>query len=237
MASSLSQERIYSLIPDVRLLKPHHIAALKQIAMLGGAREYVSFSSATFGSMLGVSQQTASKRLLDLIREGLISRNIVARREQVKLTVKGAEVLRREFADYKIIFEAAKEIALTGVLTSGLGEGAFYMRQKGYKEQFARKLGYEPYEGTLNLHCSGKDIANLEVLRQAEGIGIDEFRSGGRMFGGAKCFRARLNGADCAVIMPLRSHYSDTVELISKFNLRTRLGLSDGDAVELVVSL
>jgi len=218
-------------------LKPHHITALKHIAMLGGVKEHVSFSSATFGSMLGISQQSASKRLLDLTRDGLISRNIVARREQVKLTTKGVEVLRREFADYKIIFEAAKELTLTGVLMSGLGEGAFYMRQRGYKEQFARKLGYEPYEGTLNLRCSGKDLANLEVLRQAEGIQIDEFRSGGRMFGGAKCFRARMASVDCAVIIPLRSHYSDTVELISKSNLRTRLGLSDGDSVELSVLL
>lgn len=205
--------------------------------MLGGAKELISFSSSTLGSMLGVSQQTASKRLLDLISEGLISRNIVARREQVKLTTKGLDVLRREFADYKLIFEVAKELTLTGFLTSGLGEGAFYMRQKGYKEQFARKLGYEPYEGTLNLRCSGKDLANVEVLRQAEGIQIDEFRGGGRMFGGAKCFRARMDNVDCAVIIPLRSHYSDTVELISKFNLRTRLGLSDGDSVELSVLL
>ena len=205
--------------------------------MMGGAREFVSFSSANFGSMLGVSQQTASKRLLDLIGDGLILRNIVARREQVKLTPKGVEVLRREFAEYKIIFEAARELTLAGILTSGLGEGAFYMRQRGYKEQFARKLGYEPYEGTLNLRCAGKDLANLEILRQAEGIHIDEFRSGGRMFGGAKCFRARMNSVDCAVIMPLRSHYSDMVELISKSNLRTRLGLSDGDSVELLVFL
>jgi riboflavin kinase len=46
-----------------------------------------------------------------------------------------------------------------------------------------------------------------------------------------------MASVDCAVIIPLRSHYSDTVELISKSNLRTRLGLSDGDSVELSVLL
>jgi riboflavin kinase len=218
-------------------LKPYHIATLKHIALLGGVKGPVSFSSASLGCVLGVSQQTASKRLLDLARDGLITRNIVARREQVKLTSKGVEALRREHADYKRIFEISKELILRGVVESGLGEGAFYMRQKGYKEQFARKLGYEPYEGTLNLRCSGKDMANLDVLRQADGIQIEEFHSGGRMFGGAKCFRATMSGVECAVIMPLRSHHSDTVELISRVNLRTRLGLKDGDTAELSVLL
>lgn len=218
-------------------MKPHHVATLKHIALLGGLREPVSIASKDFGAAIGVSQQSASQRLLDLVEEGLITRTVVSRRGLVKITAKGAEVLRREYADYKMMFELGKELTLRGAVESGLGEGAFYMRQKGYKEQFIRKLGFEPYEGTLNLRCSGVDLANLEVLRQAEGVAIEEFHSGGRTYGGAKCFRARMTGVDCAVIMPLRSHYSDTVEVISKQNIRARHGLKDGDIVELAVLL
>ena len=218
-------------------MKPHHVAALKHIAMLGGTREAVSFSSKELGLALGVSQQAASQRLLDLTREGLITRNIVSRRELVKLTPKGVETLRREYADFRIIFEAAKEMNLRGVVTSGLGEGAFYMRQKGYKEQFKRKLSYEPYEGTLNLRISGTDLAKLDIMREAEGIEIEQFEGAGRTFGGAKCFRARIHGLECAIIMPLRSHHSDAVEVISRHNLRSRLGLNDGDSVEMIITL
>ena len=218
-------------------MKPHHLAALKHIALLGGARDAVSFSSREFGLALGVSQQTASQRLLDLAREGLIARSIVSRKELVKLTQKGVDLLRRDYADYKLIFETPQEVRVTGAIASGLGEGAFYMRQRGYKEQFKRKLGYEPFEGTLNLRCGVDELAKLEILRRAEGIRIDEFESGGRTFGGAKCFKARMEGADCAVVMPLRSHYSDTVEVISRQNLRARFNLSDGERVELIVLL
>ena len=218
-------------------MKPNLIAALKHIALLGGVRETVSFSSKELGLALGISQQAASKRLLDLTREGLIMRNIVSRRESVRLSAKGIDILRREFAEFKLIFDQAKELSLSGVVVSGLGEGAFYMRQKGYKEQFRRLLDYEPFEGTLNMRIPGEELTKLEVLRQAEGMAIEPFESGGRTFGGARCFKAKVQGVDCAVVMPLRSHHSDVVEIISRNNLRARLDLKDGDSVEAIVLL
>ena len=36
-------------------------------------------------------------------------------------------------------------------IVSGMGEGAYYMSLKGYRNQFIEKLGYEPYPGTLNV--------------------------------------------------------------------------------------
>ena len=111
------------------------------------------------------------------------------------------------------------------------------MRQRGYKDQFRSKLWFEPYEGTLNLKMSGADLAKLEILRESPGIEISGFESGGRTFGGAKCFLATLGHLDCAIIMPIRSHYSEVVEVISKHYLRGAFGLKDGDSVELIVQL
>lgn len=219
------------------MLKPHHIAALKHIALLGGLHESVILTSKQLGIALGVSQQTASQRLLDLINDGLISRDIISRREYVKLTPKGMEVLRREHADYKRLFEVGKKLLLKGTIVSGLGEGAFYMRQKGYKEQFKKKLLYDPYEGTLNLRLSSSDISKLDIMRQSDGIDIDPFESDGRTYGGAKCLPAKIANIDCTIIMPKRSHHSDIVEVISKQNLRGKLGLKDRDIVELSVFL
>ena len=43
------------------------------------------------------------------------------------------------------------ELDVTGVLFSGLGEGAYYIMIKGYRKQFQSKLGFDPFPGTLNL--------------------------------------------------------------------------------------
>lgn len=218
-------------------MKPYHVETLKAIALLGGIKEYVSLSSRELGKTIGVSQQSASQRILELIREGMVLRDLATRRQRIRLSSKGADVLRREYADYQRIFEVKETLTIAGVVASGLGEGAFYMRQKGYKDQFRKKLWFEPYEGTLNLKIQGADLAKLEILRDNAGIEISGFEAGGRTFGGAKCFLATMGHLDCAVIMPIRSHHTEVLEVISKHYLRGGLSLKDGDVVELIVTL
>jgi len=218
-------------------LKPYHVETIKAIALLGGIKEFVNLSSRELGRLIGVSQQSASQRILELVREGLVARDLATRRQRIRLTPKGAEVLRKEYADYQRIFEVKETLTIAGSVTSGLGEGAFYMRQRGYKDQFRKKLWFEPYEGTLNLKISGGDVAKLRILQESPGIEISGFEAGGRTFGGAKCFLATLGHIDCAVIMPIRTHHTDVLEVISKHYLRTAVGLKDGDVVELIVTL
>src|SRR5438093_1036406 len=105
-------------------LKPYHVETLKAIALLGGTKEYVNLSSGELGKLVGVSQQSASQRILELIRDGLVARDL-----------------------------------------------------------------------------------------------------------------ATVGHVDCAVIMPIRTHHTDVLEVISKHYLRGSLGLKDGDIVELMVSL
>ena len=218
-------------------MKPYHVETLKAIALVGGTKEYVNLSSRELGKLIGVSQQSASQRILELVRDGLVGRDLATRRQRIKLTGKGLDILRKEYADYQRIFEIRETVTIGGAVSSGLGEGAFYMRQKGYKDQFRKKLWFEPYEGTLNLKITGPDLAKLEVLRETPGIEISGFDAAGRTFGGAKCFLATMGHVDCAIILPHRSHHSDVLEVISKHYLRGALGLKDGDTVELIVSL
>jgi len=218
-------------------LKPYHVETLKAIALLGGTKEYVNLSSGELGKLVGVSQQSASQRILELIREGLVARDLATRRQRIRLTPRGGEVLRKEYADYQRIFEIKETVTISGAVASGLREGAFYMRQKGYKDQFRKKLWFEPYEGTLNLKIAGPDLAKLQILQESPGIEIAGFDAAGRTFGGAKCFLATVGHVDCAVIMPIRTHHTDVLEVISKHYLRGSLGLKDGDIVELIVSL
>jgi len=213
------------------------VETLKAIALLGGLKEYVGLSSRELGKALGVSQQSASQRILELIREGMVTRDLATRRQRIHLSPKGADALRKEYADYQRIFEVKETLTVSGIVTSGLGEGAFYMRQKGYKDQFRKKLWFEPYEGTLNLKVQGAELSKIEILRDNPGIEISGFEAAGRTFGGAKCFLATLGHVDCAIILPIRSHHSDVLEVISKHYLRGALGIKDGDAVELIVQM
>jgi riboflavin kinase len=222
---------------DARATKPHHVDTLKHIALLGGVKAFVALSSGALGEKLGLSQQSAAERILELLEAELVQRDLAGRRQRVRLTPKGLDVLRREYADYRRIFEVRAGVSVRGVVTSGLGEGAFYMKQRGYKDQFRQKLGYEPYEGTLNLRASDEELSKLDILREEPGILIDGFTDGGRTFGGAKVFLATVKGVECAVIIPLRTHHADNLEVIAKNHLRTKLGLADGDAVEVDVRL
>ena len=220
---------------DARATKPHHVDTLKHIALLGGVKAFVPLSSAALGEKLGMSQQSAAERILELLEAELVQRDLAGRRQRVRLTPKGLDLLRREYADYRRIFEVRAGVSVRGVVTSGLGEGAFYMKQRGYKDQFRRKLGYEPYEGTLNLRASDEELSKLDILREEPGILIEGFTDGGRTFGGAKVFLATVKGVECAVIIPLRTHHVDNLEVIAKNHLRTKLDLADGDAVEVDV--
>jgi riboflavin kinase len=217
--------------------KPHHVDTLKHVALLGGGKEYVALSSKDLGRALRVSQQSASQRILELLQAGLLQRDLAARKQRVRVSAKGVELLRKEYADYHRIFEVHGALAILGVVTSGLGEGAFYMKQRGYREQFRRKLGYEPYEGTLNLRVEGGELAKLQILWDEAGTPIEGFTDGGRTFGGAKVFPAKVDGVECAVILPIRTHHTDNLELISRIHLRSKLGIRDGDAVAVDVRL
>jgi len=218
-------------------VKPYHVETLKAIALLGGMKEHIGLSSRELGKVIGVSQQSASQRILELIQSGLVSRDLATRRQRIRVTPKGLDLLRKEYADYQRIFEVRETLTISGVVSSGLGEGAFYMRQKGYREQFRKKLWFEPYEGTMNLKIQRADLAKLEVLRQQPGIEIGGFEAAGRTFGGAKCFLATMGHLDGAVIIPIRTHHTDVLEFISKHAVRAALDLKDGDSVELVVKL
>lgn len=212
------------------------IKILKSLALKGAISCAISISSREFGKEMGISQQSASNWIIKLASEGYIERQLGARSQMIKLSEKGLDTLKREYADYQHIFEAPGKLIIKGAVTTGFGEGKYYITQKDYVKQFMKKLKFEPYEGTLNLKVSTKDLRNLELLKNSEGIEIEGFKKGSRTFGAVKCFYATINNVDCAIVMPKRSHYKDVLEVISKAHLRRTLSLKDGDEVELCVT-
>jgi riboflavin kinase len=204
---------------------------------MGGIHDFVTISSAGLGRTMSISQQSASKRILELLDLGLMSRDLGTRAQRLKLTKEGVEALTREYADYKKIFELKDRLTISGTVTTGLGEGQYYVQQKEYKDQFEEKLWFQPYEGTLNIKLGSSDVFKLNILEDSEGIVIKGFESKGRSFGDVKCFPAKMKNVECAVIMPVRSHHTDVIEVISKHHLRSTLGVEDGNIVELTVFL
>ena len=211
--------------------------ALRKIALLGGLNNYVSVSSRELGDVLGMSQQSASKRILELLDEKYLVRDMGARRQRIKITDTGAEELRKEYNEYRRIFELTDHVTLNGKLSSGMGEGGYYITQKPYMDQFCAKLKFKPFEGTLNVKVAKEDLDKLEVVRNMPGNIIEGFEKDGRTFGSVRAYRAKIHNLDCAIVVPERSHYDDTMELVCKFHLRRTLSIKDGDDISVVVDL
>jgi riboflavin kinase len=219
------------------LYEPHEIQVLKHLAMEGAMEDFIPVSSGELGRELSLSQQTASRRILDLLDKGLIQRELGARRQLIRLTDDGMKALQTEYADYVSIFEVRDRVTLKGTIVSGLGEGRYYIEQNGYREQFRKLLDMDPYIGTLNVRLTGEDRGKLQLLRRATGIPVRGFTQGSRTFGAVKAFNAILGDIRCAVVMPQRGHHMDTIEIISEHQLRSLLDIKDGDMVEIQVVL
>lgn len=218
-------------------MKESLIPVLKHIGLEGAVADFIPISSRILAKELGISQQSASKKILDLLDDELITRRLGARTQFIKITDKGLNILRKEYSEYQQLFELENYITIQGVVTSGLGEGKYYITQGGYMKQFVEKLWFHPWQGTLNIKISGSDVNKFQLVRNLEGIPIDGFEGDGRTFGKGKCFVCEIQGVECAIMIPNRSHYENVIEIISKDYLRDKLKIKDGDVIEIRVAL
>jgi len=219
----------------VEEIKPSLLITLYKLIEVGAYPDEVIFTTTELAKLLGASQQTASRHLIELEKMGLIRRVKLGRRESIKITGNGVEHLESMFLTLTRAFEMKKtETVFEGTLFSGLGEGAYYINQEGYKRQFIGKLGFQPYPGTLNLRVREEDREEVRLLEASPFVLIEGFTNGGRSFGPAKCYLSKLaSSVEGAIIAPVRTHYSgDVVELISPKFLRKELNLKDGDTVK-----
>ena len=215
---------------------------MKFLALQGGIRHPVHISSIKLSKNLGISQQSASRYLIELVDRGYLNRRLAQGGQVVTILEKGILTLRREFSEYSLMFGTQKEIEMKGTLETGLGEGGYYISKKGYMSQFQEKLGWEPYEGTFNLRLDEDEVPKIEAMRAAEGMLINGFEQEGRTFGKAWVFNCSLkkgtnNVDNCAIISPKRTHYKRVVEIISPDFLRDKLNAKDGETFTISVNL
>lgn len=216
---------------------PEDKELLKQLGKLGGLHDYVSTSSGELAKHLQVSQQTASRKILELLDAGLILRRMGTRKQLIRLSSTGVEVLRREHAEYRGLFAQGERMTVRGRIVTGLGEGRYYISREGYRKAFGTLLGFDPYPGTLNIEVDPLDREKVAELKDSPGLLVDEFQSEGRTFGAVRCFPADLNGSEGAAIFPVRSHHTNVIEVVSPHFLREHLGLKDGTEVSITLDL
>jgi riboflavin kinase len=217
-------------------IKSSLLITLYKLIEVGAYPDEVIFTTTELARLLGASQQTASRHLIELEKMGLVHRVKLGRRESIKITSGGVKHLDDMFLTLRRAFEMKKtELIFEGTLFSGLGEGAYYINQEGYRKQFVAKLGFEPYPGTLNLRVRKEDQEEVRLLEASPFILIEGFTNGNRSFGPAKCFQGKAaDKINCALISPVRTHYEgDVVEIISSEYLRKALRIKDGDTVKM----
>ncbi len=222
-------------------LKIQHLITLTELLSKGAKNNYVSITTSTLGKRIGKSQQAASKHLLELESGGFILRLAIGKKVSVKLSQKGFEKISEIYNVLKNSLETVPPtIDVDGKLVTGMGEGKYYMSLKGYTKQFSKKIGYIPFPGTLNIELEKKEqIESLRQLTNLEGIKIDGFSDGKRTYGWVKCFSCRINDKiDAEIILLERTHHDlSTIEIISKSEIRKKLGLKNGANVAIRVSI
>jgi len=103
------------------------------------------------------------------------------------------------------------------------------------KRQFIRKLGIDPYPGTLNI-----EIADLEDAHQFRGLkstqGV-EIIPEDPSFCSAHCYPVLINGRlKGAIVLPKVENYPENkMELIASQNIKEVLSVREGDVLEVEI--
>jgi riboflavin kinase, archaea type len=120
---------------------------------------------------------------------------------------------------------------IKGVVSKGMGEGAYFMSMPHYKKELSKALGFESYPGTLNVK-TGQEWKNVLALKKE--IVVEGFEKDGKKFGGVSCYLAGILDISGAIIMPhFNKHKGNIVEFISKDHVKTKMDIKDGDEVEI----
>jgi riboflavin kinase len=214
---------------------------LLHIAEITKINNSVKIQTNIFAAVFGFSQQTASRKLMELEKKGLIARKVFIDGIELKLTDKGKKIINKHYFLLKSLYDVKenKNIVnvLRGIVKTGLGEGKFYMQIKQYIEPIKNQFGFTPYPGTLNL--SVDSICRKEFLSEKKMFSVNGFSTPRRAYGGMLCCAVKIKRQSKIVagvlIIPERTNHSEEfIELIAPVYLRDALSVKDNDVVEIV---
>ena len=96
------------------------------------------------------------------------------------------------------------------------------------------KLGFTPYNGTLNLKLSEESAKHRKQLEKATSIKVCPAKG----FCSGTVIKASMGALECAIVIPEVAGYpEDILEIVAPANLRESLQLMDGDEITVTVNL
>jgi len=188
-----------------------------------------------------ISQQTISRRILELKERGYINRRSGSRGGDLELTAKAYNHLEKVFQNLQHVFSSKSCVEqFHGKLKTGMGEGAHYIKNKNYLKQFKSKLGFEPFFGTLNVQVNPEMYEFLhKQLKNFKQTIIQGFENGSRTYGDVVCYFVSIwpenkpdNKVPGALLLIQRtSHKPYVCEFIANECLRDKFAIDDDDEV------
>jgi riboflavin kinase len=219
-------------------VRPEELNTLIKITSLQKADGVIYLTTSSLGKLLKCSQQTASRRIQELVNSNYINRILSKDGQRIILTPLALKKLRETHQTLHKFFHPldVEPVTIHGRIIRGLGEGAYYMSFEEYWTPIERKLGFEPYPGTLNIRVNPEDIDFIHQLESFMPIVIDGFKKDNRSFGGLTCYHAIIKKTKGALIFAERtSHEENIVEFIAPIHLRSRYKLKDNDSITITI--
>ncbi|MCK4848508.1 MAG: CTP-dependent riboflavin kinase [Candidatus Heimdallarchaeota archaeon] len=222
-----------------------YLDILIALGKMGGIRRLVTCTTAELGALLGISQQTASRKLVEMENRHLIIRKYSQRGNSIKITQEGISNLEQVFTDMWMILttsgrKISDEISLKGTVITGMAEGAYYMGKRPYQDQITMILGFSPFPGTLNLQILDEEtLNNFERLLRVPAKFISGFKEADRVFGKVFLWPSYLiinkKRIPSAIIRPDRTHHTNQIELIAHENIKKTYKVKDGDELTVIL--
>ena len=127
-----------------------------------------------------------------------------------------------------------RQVTFEGTVFSGEGRGKCFMMLPWVKRQIMEKLGFEAYQGTLNIRLIPQSTEKRSLLVPEKGLPVQP--ESGYYYGAL--FLAEIKKVKGAVVLPLVPDYpEDLLEVVAPVYLRGTLGLKDEDRVTVEVSV
>ncbi|AFL94344.1 putative transcription regulator, MarR family 1 [Thermococcus cleftensis] len=206
------------------------IKLLISLARRGAVGNKVKVTMRELAEELGTSPQSVLRLLDEMEEEGLLERSVDGKKTRVEISPKGLEFLE-ELCD--AISGVLYNGVIIGEVISGIGEGAYYVRQ--YSRLIREYLGFDPYPGTLNVRVLFPKTV-FDALCGVRPVILPGFVKDGRTFGDVKAYRVRIGEVEGAIVIPSRTvHPPKIAEIVAPVYLREKLDLNDGDRITIRV--
>ncbi|MBN1386180.1 DUF120 domain-containing protein [Candidatus Woesearchaeota archaeon] len=189
-------------------------------------------STVTISKDIGISQQSVSRKLIELEQSGMIKRQASTSGITLSLSEKGRNRILDHFEYIRKIVDRNRVESFSGRVQTGIRQGKYYVKK--YSDKFSEVLGFEPFHGTLNLDVNRTLVKKF--VNQLESFKILGFEDELREFGPVLCYEIELgiNGKalNGALIVPERTkHPENIIEILAPINVREHLKVKDDDEI------